>query len=148
MIRRRARSRKFSVSRWRRRNLVALNALHFKAKWATTFDPQATVETPFTSADKKSDKVMMMHLPEAQQSFRQEKDLIAVDLPFAGDRFSLIVVTSTKAPKTAKEFSEAATWLSGEGFEPHKGDISLPRFSLQGSSSLLPTLEKAGLGEG
>ena len=129
-------------------DLVALNALHFKAKWATTFDPKATVETPFTSADKKSDKVMMMRLPEAQQSFRQEKDLIAVDLPFAGDRFSLIVVTSTKAPKTAKEFSEAATWLSGEGFGLHKGDISLPRFSLQASSSLLPTLEKAGLGDG
>src|SRR5271170_4195834 len=129
-------------------DLVALNALHFKAKWATTFDPKATIETPFTSADKKSDKVMMMRLPEAQQSFRQEKDLIAVDLPFAGDRFSLIVVTSTKAPKTAKEFSEAATWLSGEGFAPHKGDISLPRFSLQASSSLLPTLEKAGLGDG
>ena len=129
-------------------DLVALNALHFKAKWATTFDPKSTVETPFTSADKKSDKVMMMHLPEAQQSFRQEKDLIAVDLPFAGDRFSLIVVTSTKAPKTAKEFSEAAMWLSGEGFGLHKGDISLPRFSLQASSSLLPTLEKAGLGDG
>jgi serine protease inhibitor len=129
-------------------DLVALNALHFKAKWATTFDPKSTVETPFTSADKKSDKVMMMRLPEAQQSFRQEKDLIAVDLPFAGDRFSLIVVTSTKAPKTAKEFSEAAMWLSGEGFGLHKGDISLPRFSLQASSSLLPTLEKAGLGDG
>jgi serpin B len=129
-------------------DLVALNALHFKAKWATKFDPNATIETPFTGADKKSDKVMMMHLPEAQQSFRQEKDLIAVDLPFGGDRFSLIVVTSTKAPKTAKEFSEAATWLSGEGFALHKGDIGLPRLSLQASSSLLPALEKAGLADG
>ena len=92
------------------------NACRSRRNGPPTFDPKATVETPFTSADKKSDKVMMMHLPEAHQSFRQEKDLIAVDLPFAGNRFSLIVVTSTKAPKTAKEFSEAATWLSGEGF--------------------------------
>lgn len=127
---------------------VALNALHFKAKWAAHFDPSATAEAQFTSADKKSDKVMMMHLPEAEQSFRQDKDLIAVDLPFKGDRFSLIVVTSTKTPKTAKEFTEAATWLSGEGFLPHKGDIGLPRFSLQGNANLLPTLEKVGLSDG
>jgi len=128
--------------------LVALNALHFKAKWKTPFDPNATAEAPFTNADKKPDKVMMMRLPEAQRSFRQAKGLIGVDLPFSGDRFSLIVVTSTDAPKTAKDFSEAANWLSGEGFEPHKGDIALPRFSLQGRASLLPSLTKSGLGEG
>jgi len=60
----------------------------------------------------------------------------------------LIVVTSKGAPRAAKDFTGVSSWLSGEGFAPHKGDIALPRFSLRGEASLLRTLEKLGLAEG
>lgn len=129
-------------------NLVALNALHFKAKWKAPFDPKATVDAPFVNVDRKSDPVAMMRAPEAQRAFRVEKGYIGVELPFADDRFSLIVVTTTDAPKTVKEFAGAADWLSGDGFAPRRGDIALPRFALEGHASLLPALGKMGLSEG
>jgi serpin B len=126
--------------------LVALNALHFKAKWKTPFDPAKTEEASFTDAEKKSDKVQMMHLAEADRMYRKDKGFVAVALPFAGERFSLVVVTSDgDAPKAVKEFEPAASWLSGDGFELRKGDLALPRFSLKGSANLLPVLDKQGL---
>jgi serine protease inhibitor len=129
-------------------SFVALNALHFKAKWKTPFDPRATADAPFMGADHKSEPVAMMRLPEATRAYRAETGFVGVELPFAESRYSLVVVTSSDAPKTAKEFAGAASWLSGEGFAPRKGDLAMPRFSLEGGANLLPTLAKAGLAEG
>jgi serine protease inhibitor len=129
-------------------SFVALNALHFKAKWKTPFDSRLTAETSFIGADHKSGPVEMMRLPEAERAYRAEAGFIGVELPFDDMRYSLVVVASSGAPKTAKEFATAASWLSGEGFAPRNGDLALPRFSLEGSANLMPALAKAGLAEG
>ncbi len=128
-------------------SFVALNALHFKAKWKTPFDSRRTAETSFTRADRKPGPVAMMRLPEAERAYRAEADFIGVELPFDDERYSLVVVASSGAPKSAKEFA-TASWLSGEGFAPRNGDLALPRFSLEGSANLMPALAKAGLTEG
>lgn len=129
-------------------SFVALNALHFKGRWKTRFDPRATADAPFMGADHKSTPVAMMRLPEAHRAYRAEAGFVGVDLPFEDARYSLVVVTSDKEPRTAKGFAAAADWLSGEGFAARKGDLALPRFSLEGNANLLPTLAKAGLAEG
>jgi serpin B len=82
-----------------------------------------------------------MRLAEAERSFRQDKEFVGVDLPFQGDRFSLLVVTSTAKPKSLKEFAPAAGWLSGAGFTKTKGDLALPRFNLEGDADLYPALK-------
>ena len=127
---------------------VALNALRFKGRWRTPFDRGLTADAPFMGADRTSGPVAMMRLPEAERAYRAQSGFVGVDLPFEDARYSLVVVTSDGPPKTVKDFAAAADWLSGAGFSQRKGDLALPRFSLEGRADLLPTLAKAGLAEG
>jgi serpin B len=123
-----------------RPEFVALNALRFKGKWKEAFDPKATAEAPFTGVDGKAAPAMLMRLPVAERDFRAERGFIGVDLPFAGDRYSLTIVTSTDKPKALKDFAPVKDWLSGADFEPHRGDVVLPRYSLETQTDLMPSL--------
>ena len=127
---------------------VALNALHFKGKWQTPFDPKLTAPAPFVSAAGKSADVQMMHLTEARRLYRTDKKFVAVDLPFMGDAFSLVVVTTLEKPAaSAKEFAQLGEWLAGLGFEERKGDLALPRLKLSARNELLEALDAQGLKE-
>lgn len=122
-------------------SFVALNALYFKAKWREPFDPQATASAPFHAVDGSAEPAMLMRLGEGERDYRADKTFIGVDLPFAGERFSLTVVTSNdNKPRKLTDFEPAKAWLSGDGFAPRKGDLALPRFSLESENDLLPAL--------
>ena len=130
-------------------SFVALNALHFKAKWKTPFDPALTAQASFKEVGGKGEDVAMMRLPAAERHFRTDrKGFIGIDLPFADPRFSLVVVTSTDAPRSAADFAAVGSWLSGAGFAPHKGDLALPKFSVAAKADLLPQLRQLGLDKG
>jgi serine protease inhibitor len=130
-------------------SFVALNALHFKSRWKTPFDSTRTSPSAFTAADGKSGDVAMMRLGEAAYAFRQERhgerSFVAIDLPFADARFSLVVVTTADNPAAANEFAPVAPWLAGIGFKAHVGDLALPRFSASGHQDLMPALDALGL---
>ena len=129
-------------------SFVVLNALHFKGRWKTQFDPHLTAQAPFQSADGKSGEVAMMRLPKASRAYRIEQNFIGVDLPFSNERFSLVVVTTMDKPAPAGDFAAAKKWLSGAGFTERKGDLALPRFKTSERSDLLPTLDALGLDKG
>jgi serpin B len=124
---------------------VALNALHFKGRWQTRFDPEQTKPAPFMGLDGKGTEVAMMHLPEGRYAFRTEGDHVGIELPFSGDRFSLVVVTTKDKPGKLAEFEKVAAWLAGDGFAVRTGDLALPRMSLAGNEELLPALDAMGL---
>jgi serine protease inhibitor len=131
-------------------SFAALNALHFKSRWKTPFDPQQTQSGSFTGLDGKNAEVPMMRLGKGTRSFRQEKfgdrNFVAIDLPFADERFSLVVVTTTGKPAAVKDFTPVASWLSGgDRFTPHSGDLELPRFSAAAREDLLKILDGLGL---
>jgi serpin B len=126
-------------------SFVALNALHFKGRWKTAFDPKLTAPKQFTGADGKRVETAMMHLPEGQRAFQTDKRFIGIDLPFSDERFSLVVITTTDKPAMAKEFARVGGWFSGEGFATRLGDLVLPRFKLSERSELLPALDVLGL---
>jgi serine protease inhibitor len=132
-----------------RASFVALNALHFKNRWKTPFDPQLTAAAPFRGIDGKTSDVAMMRLSPATRAFRQERhhgrNFVAIDLPFSDERFSLVVVTTTDRLASAKEFAPVAGWLAGAGFKLRSGDLALPRFSTSGREDLMPTLDTLGL---
>jgi len=134
-------------------SFAALNALHFKSRWKNPFDPKLTAAAAFTGLDGKSADVQMMHLTKATRAFRQEKvgekagerTFVAVDLPFADERFSLVVVTTKEKLAAPKDFGPVAAWLSGAGFKLQAGDLALPRFAASGREELLPALDALGL---
>jgi serpin B len=129
----------------RQPGLIALNALHFKDRWQTPFDPKDTAPAAFHTSDGRSIDVPMMHSPGGDLLFRQDDHFVAVDLPYATTGFSLVVLTSKEAPASLKDFAPVADWLTGGDFTATKGELALPRFSLTGGADLLPVLDNLGL---
>ncbi len=129
--------------------LVALNALHFKDRWRIPFDPDATGQAPFHTLDGQTIEVPMMHHHEPGKFlFRQDERFVAIDLPYASEGFSMVVVTTKDKPARARDFARAAGWLVGDGFAESEGELALPRFSLSGSAELLDALDALGLRRG
>lgn len=125
--------------------LVALNALHFKAPWTFRFAKQETRQRPFRPLVGKSVPAMMMHLPEGRYAFRQQGDLIGIDLPFQSERFAMTIVTTRATPAPARRFTEIADWLNAADFTEQRGDLILPRLALSAGRDLLPVLDGMGL---
>ena len=128
-----------------RAGLVALNALYFKDRWQTPFDAKATDTAPFHAVGGRSVDVPMMHSGVRELLFRQDARFVAVDLPYATEGFSLVVVATKAGPGRLTDYADAAGWLSGASFEPSEGQVALPRFALEQSADLLGALDGLGL---
>jgi serine protease inhibitor len=125
--------------------LVAVNALYFKDKWQTPFDPARTRPEKFQPVSGDPVDVAMMHSPVAKFGFRQDDRFIAADLAYANEDFRLVVVTTKSAPARPQDFSPVAGWLGGQGFKVRGGEIALPKFSLSAAEELLQPLDALGL---
>ena len=125
--------------------LAALNALHFKASWQHRFDPALTKAHSFQGVDGTTRDVMLMQLREGTYAFRTDKGFTAVNLPFAGERLSLTLVTTTGKPASASAFGKATSFLDGTRYDVRAGDVALPRLKLSADNDLLPALSGLGL---
>jgi serine protease inhibitor len=125
--------------------LVAINALYFKDKWQTPFDPARTAKEKFRPVAGDPVHVAMMHSPVANFSFRQDDRFIAAELVYADEDFRMVVATTKSAPAGPADFAPLAGWLGGQGFEARSGEIALPKFSLSASEELLQPLDALGL---
>jgi serpin B len=125
--------------------LVAVNALYFKDKWKTEFDPAKTTTEKFRPASGEAVDVSMMHSKTAAFAFRQDDRFIAAELPYAHEDFKLVVVTTKSDPAKPADFAAVAPWLGGQGFEMKTGEIAMPRLSLSAAEELLPPLDALGL---
>jgi serine protease inhibitor len=77
--------------------------------------------------------------------FRQDERFIAVDLPYATEGFSLVVLTTKGKAVPPKELAAAQSWLTGAGFSEKEGEVSLPRFGFSQAADLLEAVDKLGL---
>ncbi len=127
--------------------LVALNALYFKDRWKTPFDPAKTDAAPFRLTSGGTIEAKLMHSEAGYYLFRADDRFIAVSLPFATPDYALTLVTTKGDPVAAHDFEPASAWLSGEGFNSAQGQVSFPRFSLSASNDLKPALNALGLAD-
>ena len=125
--------------------LVAINALYFRDRWQTPFDPARTMSEKFHPVSGEPVDVAMMHSPVAKFAFRQDDRFIAAELVYTNDDFRLVVATTRSAPAAAADFAPVAGWLGGQGFETRNAEIGLPKFSLSAAEELLQPLDALGL---
>ncbi|MBY5643309.1 serpin family protein [Rhizobium leguminosarum] len=124
---------------------VSLGALSFKARWKTSFDRESPA-SPFQRPDGSTISVPMMHLAGDGQKFRSDEKFTAVDLAYAGESYSMVVVAARSGKGVGGADLKALTsWLQGEKFEAAKGEIFLPRFSLNDGRDLMPILNAMGV---
>jgi serine protease inhibitor len=125
--------------------LIAVSALYFRDVWSKPFPKKNTQQQPFHSLSGDNNVPMMSISDRSSFDLRIEGRFAAVDLPYAGNRFRLVVITTVDQPANASEFLPVTDWIEGQRFSRNVAHISLPRFALRGRIELAGALEALGL---
>ncbi len=134
--------------------LVALlvSTVYFKAEWTDPFDPVETAMVEFRRADGSTVTVPMMRQAlDARVGGGEDygEDYVAVDLPYGGQAFSMLVVVPTgDATLTdlvqemdGERWQEVVDALRGEA----RTEVRLPRFELTYEKVLNDVLKAMGM---
>lgn len=127
--------------------LVLTNAIYFKGDWAYQFDKVLTEEAPFWVTPAERLEVPMM---TQVQAFRYAKtaELQILELPYAGDDLSMIVLLPEKVDGLA-ELEGALTvenlerW--GSDLREEEVEVYLPRFRMNCQFRLKDVLKSMGV---
>ncbi len=128
-------------------SLVLANAIYFKGNWASQFDPRWTEEWPFhVAADKDVKSQLMTH--KGKYAYAETPDLQVLELPYAGDDLSMIVLLPRKmagvgALESELTAAKLAKWT--KTLRERKVVVSLPKFKLTCEFSLKQTLAAMGM---
>ncbi|MCS7175476.1 serpin family protein [Pseudothermotoga sp.] len=127
--------------------LILTNAIYFKGVWEVPFDPSRTEKDLFYIDETTSVEVNMMKLTAMFKYFEDEEAQI-LQLPYAGGRFSMVIVLPKKSVKLSdveKRFSlqKLMHWL--QSLEVLEVQVYLPRFKVEQRFSLKEVLTKMGM---
>ena len=127
--------------------LVLTNAIYFKGKWASQFKKKNTKPMPFHVTSKKSVKVPMM-FQEGQFPYFENENLQVLELPYAGDELSMIILLPAKKDGLA-ELEQHLTEKTLSQWLAHlcKREIKvyMPRFKLRTKYYLARDLAAMGM---
>jgi serpin B len=126
--------------------LVLTNAIYFKGGWVFKFDPEMTQDGDFHLLDGSTITTPMMMQSE-HFAYAAGEGYQAVELPYQGDRMSMIVLLPDEG-----NFDTVESGLSAEQFEsllsslnPVEVNLTMPRFEYTSDFSLSETLAALGM---
>jgi len=127
--------------------LVLTNAIYFKGKWETPFQPESTKSMPFYLATGQKVDVPMMY--QAGKFNYAENDQVQIlEMPYAGGDLSMVVLLPK--PECGLGKLEAAlstelvrSWLSR--LSKQKVEVYLPRFKVEKRFLLNKQLKDLGM---
>lgn len=126
---------------------VLQNAILLAAQWQTPFDPSATADREFTTADGGSAEAEMMQ-QTLDAAYTEHDDAQVIRLPYT-DGFTMDVVLPAEG-SAPEEFS-AEDWAAVDehlaGDEDTHVDLSMPALDLETSQELVPLLQQMGYAE-
>ena len=127
--------------------MVLTNTLYFRGKWASRFFEKQTAEEDFRLSAEKSVKVQMMH-NVGTYPYVQTADYQAVEIPYEGKRFSLLVLV----PREGKTLADVEKRLTAEHLQDIGANIgeslvslALPKFTVTTDFNASKTLSKMGM---
>ncbi len=128
--------------------LVLTNAIYFKGSWASQFDKARTRDAPFHVGPDRQVTVPMMNQSRRLAFARMDK-LSLLELPYEGDRLSMVLLLPTKidglaAVEKALNRKSLDKWLKRLREGPTLR-VTLPRFKLGARFNLAETLEAMGM---
>ncbi len=127
--------------------LVLVNALYFKAPWATEFEPSLTADGPFHRAGGDTVDVPMMHGEIRGAGYGRGPGLTAVRLPYYGTTLAMTIVLPDDGRLADVEGSVAAGGL-GEMLAaggPADVRLTLPRWTFRSTTALNDVLSGLGM---
>jgi serpin B len=127
--------------------LILVNAIYFKGAWSIPFDPEATREGSFSGSGGVQ-SVPMLNRSGTFMYFEDDR-VQCVMLPYGRGSLGMVVVL----PRAAQELDalvaglDVATWNTWTGgLGRRAGQVSLPRFHIEQTHDLGPTLSAMGMG--
>jgi serine protease inhibitor len=122
--------------------------LHFKADWATAFDPQMTFKAEFNKHDNKKIQVDFMAADRDFTAVRTDK-LMMVDIPFKDSTYSLSLVMDTDESGTSIDWINNTTYAQinalWEQLTNGRAFVTMPRFKLAHKEEMIKTLKHLGM---
>ena len=127
--------------------LVILNAIYFYGKWSYPFEYEDTKDDTFYLINGNQ-KVFQSMFQKGTFQYAEDSMSQVINLPY-GERFSMYIVL----PKERDGLPKFISFMSYENLSglmnkmsKQKGLISLPKFSIEYSKSLVNTLKELGMG--
>ena len=126
--------------------LLVANAITFRAKWQKQFNADYTSGSSFSLLDGHQVTVPMMN-QIARFAYTATGDAQAVELPYVGERFSMVVLLPARG-----QFEDFAFSLTADRVKEILGHLSvqmvqiyMPRFEFRSSFELAVALGKLGM---
>ena len=140
-----------------------LNAIYFKADWASKFDPQNTKDEAFTTENSNSStKIPMMH-QNVLINYMKNNTYSAIEMPYGNGLWNMVVMMPEEG-KTADDIIDhlkmfgvypmlyddidgsLASWVFG----PYEVDLKLPRYETSSDTDdledgLIGLMKKMGI---
>ncbi|XP_053672096.1 uncharacterized protein LOC128722458 [Anopheles nili] len=134
-------------------SMVIVNALYFKGKWKTQFEPMVTRQGPFfpDGYDGSSFSVKMMSLSGCLPFYKatDPMEVSIVGLPYRDDSSTMYLIQPANSSRTAIRRLQAS--LTGKMLESWIGQmklqstmVRLPKMHLRNSVDLLQSFQKLG----
>jgi serine protease inhibitor len=127
--------------------LFLMNATYFKGNWSRPFDKAQTKAYPFSTP--AGQKTIQMMSQRGSYRYLETDDFQVVNLPYGKRRLSLYVFL----PKSGQSIAQltqrlnAKTWQTWmTEFKTQEGTVQIPRFKLEYTVDLKPTLTHLGMG--
>jgi serpin B len=125
--------------------LVLVNAIWFKASWATPFDADLTRDGPFRLLEGGDVTVPLMH-GNLQLPYADGDGFQAVRLPYAGDASMLIILPDPgRFEQMADQFSASDLDAIRRAESEHLVGLSMPTFEFRSQLQLKPALQELGM---
>ena len=127
--------------------LVLTNAVYFNAAWKVPFSPNETRDGQFALLDGSSVSAKFMYGYLDKIPTVQGTNFVAVSLPYADDRLSLVVVLPDAGKFSQVESSLDASSLGTlvAGLTSQMGYVIIPRFRVETGSDLVSLLKALGM---
>ena len=126
-----------------------VNAIYFKGKWRLPFDPERTTPRPFRSAAGGSHDVPTMSQDEQPIRLAQGNGFTAADLLYGNGAWAMTILLPAEGSTPAAVLAglTPSTWRElSASFQEVKVVLSLPRFKMDYSRSLVDDLRALGMG--
>ena len=127
--------------------LVVTNAIYFRCRWAEQFDKERTKEAPFTCADGHQVDALMMN-QTAQYSIIETEDFQALELPYVGDKLSMVILLPRKFDglhelEKRLTLENLSQWLLR--LDKRRVAVSIPKFKMTRQFDLVSALGAMGM---
>ncbi|XP_070320586.1 serpin B3-like [Odocoileus virginianus] len=131
--------------------LVLVNAVYFKGQWQEEFKKENTVEEKFW-LNKDTSKPVQMMKQTNHFNFVSLEDVQAkiLEIPYKGEELSMMVLLPNEVDGLQEVEDQLSAenlieWTSPQNMGKRQVDLYLPRFKVEDSYDLVPTLHALGM---